>query len=50
MLDNAIGSKVMLNVEKLKTVGPILNTFVDSKKVRVVGGYKLAPGVMELLV
>jgi carbonic anhydrase len=51
MLDNAIRRNVMLNVEKLKTAGPILNTFVDSKKVRVVGGiYKLASGRIELLV
>jgi carbonic anhydrase len=51
MLDNAIRRNVMLNVEKLKTAGPILNTFVDSKKVRVVGGiYKLASGRIDLLV
>jgi carbonic anhydrase len=50
-LDNAIRRNVMLNVEKLKTAGPILNTFVDNKKVRVVGGiYKLASGRIELLV
>ena len=40
-----------LNVEKLRTAGPILNTLVDNKKVRVVGGiYKLASGKVELLV
>jgi carbonic anhydrase len=51
MLDNAIRRNVMLNVEKLRTAGPILNTFVDDKKVRVVGGiYKLASGKVELLV
>jgi carbonic anhydrase len=51
MLDNAIRRNVMLNVEKLRTAGPILNTFVDNKKVRVVGGiYKLASGRVELLV
>jgi carbonic anhydrase len=51
MLDNAIRRNVMLNVEKLKTAAPILNTFVDNKKVRVVGGiYKLASGRIELLV
>ena len=51
MLENAIRRNVMLNVEKLKTAGPILNAFVDSKKVGVVGGiYKLASGRVELLV
>jgi len=50
ILDNAIRRNVILNVEKLKTSGPILNTFVDNKKVRVVGGiYKLASGKVELL-
>jgi carbonic anhydrase len=50
MLDNAILRNVMLNVDKLKTIGPILSTFVDSKKIRVVGGiYKLASGKVELL-
>jgi carbonic anhydrase len=51
MLDNAIRRNVMLNVEKLRAAGPILNKFVDDKKVRVVGGiYKLASGKVELLV
>jgi carbonic anhydrase len=50
LLENAIRRNVMLNVEKLRTAGPILNTFVDNKKVRVVGGiYKLASGRIELL-
>jgi carbonic anhydrase len=49
-LENAIRRNVMLNVEKLKTAAPILNTFVDNQKIRVVGGiYKLASGRMELL-
>ena len=51
MLDNAIRRNVMLNVEKLRAAGPILNKFIDDKKVRVVGGiYKLASGKVELLV
>jgi carbonic anhydrase len=49
-LENAIRRNVMLNVEKLKTAAPILNTFVDHQKIRVVGGlYKLASGRVELL-
>src|ERR1700736_34120 len=50
MLDNAIRRNVILNVEKLKTTGPILTTFVDNKKVRIVGGiYKMASGRVEPL-
>ena len=51
LLANAIRRNVALNVEKLKTAGPILNTFVDNKKLRIIGGiYKLASGRVELLV
>jgi carbonic anhydrase len=51
MLENAIRLNVTLNVEKLRTAGPIINTFVESKKLRIVGGiYKLASGKVELLV
>ena len=51
MLDNAIRRNVMLNVKKLTATGPILSTFVESKRLRVVGGiYKLASGKVELLV
>jgi carbonic anhydrase len=51
MLENAIQRNVMLNVEKLRAAGPILNTFVESQKLRIVGGiYKLATGKVELLV
>jgi carbonic anhydrase len=51
LLENAIRRNVMLNVEKLKAAGPILNTFVESRKLRIVGGiYKLASGKIELLV
>jgi len=51
MLDNAIRRNVMLNVKKLLATGPILNTFAESRRLRVVGGiYKLASGKVELLV
>ena len=51
MIDNAIRRNVRLNVEKLKIAEPILNKFVDSKKVLVVGSiYKLSSGKVELLV
>jgi carbonic anhydrase len=50
MLTNAIRRNVMLNVEKLKATAPILKTFVDDKKIRVVGGvYELKSGRVELL-
>jgi carbonic anhydrase len=50
LLENAIRRNVTLNVEKLKTAGPILSAFVDDKKLRVVGGiYRLASGKVDLL-
>ena len=50
VLANAIHRNVELNVEKLQTAAPILNSFVGDKKVRVVGGiYKLKSGQVELL-
>ena len=50
LLSNAIHRNVELNVEKLQTAAPILNSFVGDKKVRVVGGiYKLKSGQVELL-
>jgi carbonic anhydrase len=40
----------MLNVEKLKAIAPILESFVDDKTIRVVGGiYELKSGRVELL-
>src|SRR5271165_3570739 len=36
VLGNAIRRNVMLNVEKLTTAGPILNTFAGNKRIRVV--------------
>jgi carbonic anhydrase len=50
LLVNATRENVLLNVEKLKTASPILNRYVDDKKVRVVGGiYKLNDGRIEWL-
>jgi carbonic anhydrase len=49
-LANAIGSNVVLNVDKLKSAAPILQSFVADKKIRVVGGvYKLRTGRVALL-
>jgi carbonic anhydrase len=50
MLADAIKRNVALNVEKLTGAGPILKSFVDDKKIRVVGGvYELKTGRVELL-
>jgi len=50
-LANAIRRNVTLNVEKLEGTSPILKSFVDNKKMRVVGGiYELRTGRVELLV
>jgi carbonic anhydrase len=50
ILANAIRRNVVLTVEKLKTAAPILKSFADDKKIRVVGGiYKLKTGKVELL-
>ena len=50
MLANAIRRNVLLNVEQLKATAPIIKTFVDDKKVRIVGGvYALKSGRVELL-
>jgi carbonic anhydrase len=50
MLVNAIERNVALNVEKLKSTAPILQSFVADKKIRVVGGvYKLKTGRVALL-
>ena len=38
MLANAIKRNVALNVDRLKTTAPILKSFADDKKIRVVGG------------
>lgn len=50
LLQNAIRENVLLNVEKLKRATPVLSSYVDQNKVRVVGGiYKLADGHVEWL-
>jgi carbonic anhydrase len=50
LLENAIRRNVMLNVEKLSAAPPILKSFVDDKKIRVVGGiYKIKSGRVELV-
>ena len=50
LLANAIRHNVALNVEKLKSAAPILKSFVDDKKINVVGGiYELKTGRVELL-
>jgi carbonic anhydrase len=50
LLANAIRQNVKLNVEKLTTSTPILKSFVDDKKIRVVGGiYQLKSGRVELV-
>jgi carbonic anhydrase len=51
MLANATRRNVMLNVEKLKTSAPILNSFVNDKKIRVIGGiYELKSGRVDFLI
>jgi carbonic anhydrase len=50
MLTNAIRRNVALNVDKLKSAAPILNSFVNDKKIRVVGGiYELKSGKVEVI-
>ena len=50
LLDNAIKQNVVLNVEKLKTAGPILSKAVQDGKLKVVGGvYSLETGRVTLI-
>ena len=50
LLGNAIKQNVMLNVEKLKTAGPILSDAVQGGKLKVVGGiYNLDTGRVALI-
>jgi carbonic anhydrase len=50
LLDNAIERNVKLNVERLKHAAPILKSFVDGQKLRVVGGvYELKSGRVRLV-
>jgi carbonic anhydrase len=49
MLANAIKRNVALNVDRLKTTTPILKSFADDKKIRVVGSvYALRTGKVEM--
>ncbi len=50
LLTNAIHRNVSLNVDKLKSAAPILKSFADDKKIRIVGGiYELKSGKVELV-
>jgi carbonic anhydrase len=50
LLANAIRQNVTLNVEMLKTSAPILKSFADDKRIRVVGGiYQLKTGRVQLV-
>jgi carbonic anhydrase len=50
LLANAIRQNVTLNVGTLKGAAPILKSFVDDKKIRVVGGiYELKTGRVNLV-
>jgi carbonic anhydrase len=50
LLVNATRRNVIRNVEKLKTAGPILDSFVKDKKLRIVGGvYQLGSGKVDLI-
>jgi len=50
LLTNATRRNVAMNVDKLKAATPILKSFTDDKKIRVVGGiYQLKSGRVELL-
>jgi carbonic anhydrase len=50
LLTNAIRGNVAMNVARLQTATPILKSFADDKKIRVVGGiYELKSGKVELL-
>src|SRR5690349_14409361 len=49
-LANATRRNVSMNVEKLRSAMPILKSFNDNKKIRVVGGiYRLGTGRVDLL-
>jgi carbonic anhydrase len=50
LLDNAIRQNVIINMEKLKTAGPILSKAVQQGKLKVAGGiYSLETGRVTLL-
>src|ERR1700729_532346 len=50
LLANSIRHNVSLAVDKLKNAAPILKSFADDKKIRIVGGvYELKSGKVELV-
>lgn len=50
LLANATRRNVSMNVDKLRSAMPILKSFNDDKKIRVVGGiYRLRTGRVDLL-
>jgi carbonic anhydrase len=50
LLANATRRNVALNVERLKSAGPILSAFVGNNKIRIVGGiYQLRTGQVQLI-
>jgi carbonic anhydrase len=50
LLDNSIRKNVLLNVERLKSAGPILSKAVERNKLRVAGGiYHLETGRVEIV-
>lgn len=50
LLVNSINANVILNVNRIKSAGPIVSNFVNQGKVQVVGGiYELATGRVELI-
>jgi carbonic anhydrase len=50
LLANATARNVLINVDKLRAAAPILKSFADNKKIRVVGGvYALRTGQVKLL-
>ncbi len=49
-LENAINANVQRNVERLKTLDPILSDFVNKKELKIVGAtYELRTGEVKLL-
>jgi carbonic anhydrase len=49
-LDNAIRQNVLDNVAKLKSATPILNSAVEQRKLKIVGGiYRLKNGQVEMI-
>jgi carbonic anhydrase len=50
VLDNAIRQNVIDNVAKLKSATPILNSAVEQRKLKIIGGiYRLKNGRVEII-